>query len=395
MLPVTDAFEFEYGDSDIVYGRGRIDGLGERLGERDLENAFVVCGTNVGANDAVMDPVRRGLGDRLAGVFDETTPAKSAETVFDGIEAMGDVDADVLVGVGGGSSLDIARQMSVFAADGRPLSHFRSAAREGRAEPPATTEPLAPVVTVPTTFAGADFSSGGSIEVLPAEESPTDQPIRTGGSVMPVEMLYDPDLFETTPFGALAGSAMNGFDKGIETIYARDATPISDAAAVRGLRYLRTAFPRLPDDSAAMERAVVGIILVQFERRISVVHAFGHGFARRYPVQQGAIHAIVVPHVLRFIFDRVHGKREVLAEGLGVDAEGRSEAELAEAVVEEVTAVRDGLDLPTRLRDLDPVERDDFPDIAAFIVEDHGMDRAPEGLDASAEAVETVLHEAW
>jgi alcohol dehydrogenase class IV len=37
---------------------------------------------------------------------------------------------------------------------------------------------------------------------------------------MPVAMFYDSNLFETTPDSALSGSAMNGFDKGIETLYA-------------------------------------------------------------------------------------------------------------------------------------------------------------------------------
>lgn len=398
MLPVTDAFTFDYFGTELVYGRGCVDRLGETLAERGLDRALVVCGENVGANEAVMTPVRRGLGDRLVGVFDGTTPAKRAEAVYDCIERMDETGADVLVGVGGGSSLDVARQASVFAADGRSLSELRASARDGDVAPPEPTGDLASVVAVPTTFAGADVSSGGSVEVLPADESPTGQPIRVSGSVMPTATFHDPALFETTPAGALAGSAMNGFDKGIETLYAATATSFTDGTAIHGLRLLRESLPRLGDDPEAMDRAVVGSMLVQFRRQTSIVHAFGHGFARRYPVQQGVVHAILVPHVLRYVFDQVDARRTLLADALGVDAGRDSDGgsdDVAEEVVAAVTAVRDGLDLPTRLKDLDPVAEADFPAIARFVVDDIPDERAPTGLDPTADEIEAVLREAW
>ncbi|MFC4449357.1 iron-containing alcohol dehydrogenase family protein [Halorussus aquaticus] len=399
MLPIADAFEYEYHGCDIVYGRGCAARLGEYLAERDLDRALVVCGSNVGANDDLMTPIEDGLGDRLAGVYDGTTPEKQAESAFEVVDAMRETDADVLVGVGGGSSLDVARQASVFAPDGRSFDDLRQEARDGEVRPPDSADERPPVVVVPTTFAGADVSSGGSIEVLSAAESPTGQPVSARGSAMPIADFADPALFETTPTGALAGSAMNGFDKGIETPYARDANPVSDATAVHGLRLLSDALPRVvgesPADSAAMDRAVVGALLVQLERKVSVVHAFGHGFARRYDVQQGAVHAVVVPHVLRYLFGEVDAGRDLLANGLGIDPTDRSDAEVADAVVEAVAELRDALDAPTRLRDLPETREEDLPAIAEFVADDHPMERAPVGLDASAEDVEAVLREAW
>ena len=131
MLPIPNKFEFDYFGSDIVYGRGSVAELNSYLAENDLKNALLVCGTNVSANEVLMAPVRNGAGDRLAGVFGETTPAKHAKTVYDGIAAMKETDADVLIGLGGGSSLDIARQISVFAGDGRSLEALRDEFREG------------------------------------------------------------------------------------------------------------------------------------------------------------------------------------------------------------------------------------------------------------------------
>lgn len=395
----TDPFEFEYEGIDLLYGRGCIARLGEVLEAQGLERALVVTGQHVGANADVMDPIEAGLDDRLVGVFDETTPAKPADVTFDGIEVMDDRNLDVLVGVGGGSSLDITRQMSVFAAADRSLADLRREARErGAVEAPSPTEPLTPVIVVPTTFAGADLSAGGSIEVLSAEESPTPYPVRTSGSIAPGAVLYDPDLFETTPRNPLVGSAMNGFSKGIETPYASDATPISDATATHGLRYLRDGFVRIGEggtEGEAIERAVVGMILVQLERRISIIHAFGHGFSWRYDVQQGAVHAMVAPAVLQYLFENVDGKRRLLADRLGIGTEDMNDESVAAAVVDEVETVRDALGLPTGLRDIDGLREAHLSPIAEFILEDSPIERVPEGLDPTAEDLEAVLREAW
>lgn len=395
MLPTQDSFTFDYYGRDIVYGRGCLDRLEPYLEERGLDSALVVCGSNVGANAELMEPLKAGLGDRLGGVFDRTTPDKRIETVYDGIDAMEATGADVLIGVGGGSSLDIARQCSVFEADGRSLETFREMAREGRFEPPEPDGPLTPLVVVPTTFAGADISSWSVVEVLSADESPTGQTVTGGGAIESIGMFYDPNAFETTPMGALAGSAMNGFNKGLERIYSDQSTPITDGTAIRGVRMMQTGFPSLSDGPKAMERSVIGIVLVQFVRRLSVIHAFAHGYTRRYPVQQGEIHGILAPHVLRYIFDRVEGRRSVVAESLGIDPEPLSDEEISEAIIEEVEAVRDSLDLPTRLRELDPLPDDDFRPTAEYIMDDAPLAQGPEDLEPTVDEIESVLRDAW
>jgi alcohol dehydrogenase class IV len=60
-----------------------------------------------------------------------------------------------------------------------------------------------------------------------------------------------------------------------------------------------------------------------------------------------------------------------------------------------VAAVRDALPVPDRLRDVPATDEADLPAIAEYVVDDWCMDRAPEGLDATPEAIEGVLRAAW
>ena len=432
-----DPFEYDNVAGRIAFGRGTVDRLGSMLAEAGGERALVVCGENVGANSDTMDPIDDGLGESFAGTFDGTTPGKNAEEAFAGLDALADTDADALVAVGGGSSIDVARAMCAL-YDGGSYEDVRADAAE-TGTLPVSDDPL-PLLAVPTTLAGADLSTGGSVTFSDAGgggDSGSDAGNGDGDdggnetvtaaygdpALMPDALVYDLDLFETTPTGVLAGSAMNGFDKGLELPYSRHANPLTDAPALRGLSLLGSSLPRLREasegtDPGTMNRIVAGVVCVQYGRAthggglLSVIHAFGHGL-RAEGVQQGVAHAVMAPPVLEYLFERVDGRRELLADaldggsnGVGDDSADDDSADdgstddgggddPAARVVDRVRDVRDGMDLPTRLRDLDGLERDALSGVARVVENDSFLANGPRGLDLTAEEIEEVLDAAW
>ena len=394
-------FEFSYSPADVRFGRGSIEELESTLAALGVDRALVVCGSNVAANRALMGPIEAGAGDRLAGTFDGTTPAKGFHEAAAAVARMRGDGVDGLIAVGGGSSLDVARATNLVQATGLDVEEVRAEATDagGLAVPDGG---LVPLVVVPTTLAGADLSTVGSVSVSGGGSAGYSDP-----SLMPDAAIYDPSLFETTPPDVLAGSAMNGFDKGLESVYSRHATPITDATATHGLRLLSDALPSLlvgegddravTTDEAVVDRVVAGTILVQYglasagPTRLNVVHAFGHGLRRVAGVQQGLAHAVVVPHVLRDLFETVDGGRALLADALGV----RDDRDPATGVVDAVTAVRDGLGLPARLRALDGIREDDLTEVARVTHEDSFIAGGPEGYEPDRDRLERVLRAAW
>ena len=400
MTDSDDGFRFAYEPGTVVYGAGRVADLERELASIGAERALVVTGETVGATDAVMDPVRDGLGDRLAGVFDGTTPEKRIQQAAAAAERLDEREGDALVAVGGGSSLDVAKVASALAASGQPYENaLENLERAGTV--PVPERGLTPILAVPTTLAGADLSVVAGIT---GQRDPDGPVVRGGvfdGRLMPEALVYDPELFRTTPDGVLCASAMNGFDKGLETLYARNGTPVTDGTAVRGLRLLARGLPALgagERDEATLHDAIVGTILVQYGASRgdgttpSIIHAFGHGLARGYDLQQGAAHGVIAPHAVRDVFDAVDGSRDLLAEGLGVEADGPEAT--ADAVVDAIAEVRDALGLPARLRDT-PIPRADLPGIAVAVVDDGFMPNRPVGYDPSAADIEAVLENAW
>lgn len=396
-----DTFRFDYAPGAIRYGTGSAGDLSEELAEHGFERALVVTGSAVADNADAMDPVVDGLGDRCAGVFAEVTPAKQLSTAIDGLKAARDHDADVIVALGGGSSLDVTKAIRVLSSRS---DSFEDAGREfertGSLEM-GDDDPL-PAVAVPTTLAGADLSIVSGLSASADEGWVSED---TGGglshpALMPTAVLHDPALFATTPEDILAGSAMNGFNKGLETLYSCNATPVTDATASYGLGRMAEGLRELGErgpSASVLEPTVEGLLLVQFGigrpgvTTLSLVHAFGHTLRDGFEIQQGTAHAVITPAALRYLFDRVDGRRDLLADALDVaDA-----ADSTDAVVETVAEIRDGLDLPSRLRDLPNADRSILRDIAEATIEDAFMANVPENLDPTADDIEQLLESAW
>ena len=399
---MSERFSFSYQPGTLMYGAGIVDELGAELDRLGCSRALIVCGSTVGATTPVIDPVTAGAGDRLVGVFDKTSAEKYLATVLEGARRVDSTDADVLVGLGAGSSLDTTKLVSVLAAHDDPAAAARRMVADGTVHLP-DGDPL-PTVMIPTTLAGADLSVVAGTR-LALDSDPVNDEVESVGvadeRLMPAAGFYDPALFEHTPTPVLTGSAMNGFDKGLEMVYSRDHTAITDATATHGLGLLGRGLPTLGTESPAFEDIVRGLLLVQYglstaeTYRASLIHAFGHGFSRRYDATQGVIHAILAPHVLRYLFEEVDGRRNLLAGALGIETESLSDAATAEAVIAEVETVRDAMDLPVRLRTVDGLDQSHFPAIVETIMNDSFMTNVPAGLDPTEAVVTDVLEAAW
>jgi len=387
----TDEFRFDYRPPAIRYGDGAVDALGEELERHGVTTAFVVAGRTTGREPAVIDPVRDGIAGALGDVFAETTPEKRLATVVAAVERYDELGADGIVALGGGSSLDVAKAVRALAAsDDRAGAIETFGATGGLPVPPD----LDPLVVVPTTLAGADLSVGAGLTAA-AENGVVDRDVAGGLSapqLIPDAGVYDPAIVATTPTGVLCASAMNGFDKGIESAYARAATPITDGTGARGVRLLQDALPTLRGDDPAYGRALRGTILVQYgtsrpdASTLALIHAFGHGLTAHSSIQQGAAHGVVAPHALEHVFAGTTAGRTLLADALETDPDG---------VVDAVAAVRDGLGLGAHLRETPDLDEDDLPAVAETTAEDHLIPNVPDGVDVSAAALEDVLWAAW
>lgn len=398
-----DPTRFEYRPPTLQHGPSCIAGIGDELTRLDRERALIVTGRTVGRVADVMEPVRAGIGDALVAHFDDVTPAKTLGTAAEAAEIVRDQEIDVLVGVGGGATLDSTKQVSVLAGYEDPTAAARSMIERGTVSVHGDG-PFVDIVAVPTTLAGATLSYGAGVGMSMETDVATKADVPGGGvsdpRLMPAAAFFDASLLATTPPDIRRRSAMNGYDKGIELIYSRHHTPVTDATARHGLALLQSSLPAVAAESPPIESlatVAAGISLVQYglaspdAYRASIIHAFGHALTAAYPIQQGVAHGIAAPHVLAYLFDEIDGRRALLASALGVgDA-----ADHATAVIEAVERTRDGLGLPTRLRSVDGADRSDIPRLATAVLQDSFMTAAPPALEPTSDDIEAVFAAMW
>lgn len=391
-LPIHP-FVHEFSLATVHYGRDCITELEDVLADRGHERALIVCGSNVAANRDLMKPVSSGLGDALTGVFAKTTPEKDLKTAYECAKRVREENIDVLVSIGGGSSHDIATVARVIATANQPLKDItRKMSDAGTISVESNRDDLVSHVPVPTTFAGAEITTSGEVTV--ATDDGREGVLVSDTALVPPVVFFDPALFETTPLNVLTGSAMNGFNKGIEGLYSRP-NPVSVSLSMRGLEYYRAGLPTIHSDqqNGDFDRAIVGTLLVQLRgMRASVVHAFGHALRYQYGVQQGVAHAVIVPHVLRYLFENTDIRTELLAKALVDNPHSNTGGE---AIIDSITDIRDAMKLPSRLRDLDNISMDGFRTVAMVTREDRLMNFGPPDFDPSVNDLLEILEQAW
>ncbi len=332
----------------IITGRGAFDRLASvaaALGRRPL----LVTGRRAMRQAGVTDRAVRALEEAGATValYEQVPPEPTLGCVDDGREALRQAQADVVIGIGGGSVIDTAKAIAGLArADAKCAVFFAG-------------EPLpdrgVPVVAVPTTAGtGAEVTRNS---VLTDPTGPTKASIR-GDVLMPAVAIVDPELTVSMPPEVTARSGMDALTQAIESYWSIHATPVTEALAVRAIelisRHLVTAYERGADPDAR-EAMAYGSLLAGMafaNSRLGAVHGLAHPLGVRYHVGHGEVCAILLPHVMRLNCQAAPAKYDRISDMVGGDG-----ADFTEGLLQR-------LNLPTTLEQVG-LSRADFATIVA------------------------------
>lgn len=329
---------------------GAVERLGSVMEQLGRKRALVVVGAQM-ATSPVLDRVKKCLGANLAGVFAGVTPHSGPDWVRRGVALQQQQGADLLVSVGGGSTIDTAKCMALAALLGGDIAGHRivppfPANLNGQAD----LAPALPHICIPTTGSGSEVTPGAGLRAPDGQKW-----IFWHVSIAPQAVLLDADVAATTPVDLAAQSSMNSLAHAVEALYAANRQPLTDAFAAAAIQLFARWLPRLRSEPANVEvRGQVqqawllgGLSIAN--ARVALHHAMCHCLGARFDVPHGAANAIMLPHVMRFNAEAARG---------GLAAAGRafghigSEAELAGAAIDAVVRLQHQLGVPLRLRDV-------------------------------------------
>ena len=302
----------------------------ERVG---IQKPLIV--TDVGVRAAgVLDKALLALGTMPHAIFDQTPSNPTEAAVRAAVEVLKAHGCDGLIGVGGGSSLDLAKGVCIAATHPGSLKTY--ATIEGGS--PKITDAVLPLIAVPTTAGTGSEVARGAIIIL-------DDGRKVGfhsWHLMPKAALCDPELTLSLPPGLTAATGMDAIAHCMETFMAPSVNPPADGIGLdglaRGWSHIEQATRNGADRDARwnmMSASVQGALA--FQKGLGCVHSLSHSLGGVNPrLHHGTLNAIFLPAVIRFnapaesMQKDKRLQRMAHAMGLGsCDAKG---TELAEAI---------------------------------------------------------------
>lgn len=287
-------------------------------------------------------------------VFDGVEPDPPVQLLSEATEQFRKEGCDFVVGIGGASSLDVAKGVSIMATnEGEPLSMIGIEQVENRG---------APKILISTTHsAGGELSPYIIMHI--SKEDHGLVPIITEYAI-PEVAIMDPLLTVSMPPTLTVDTGIDSLATAIEAYVAMDATPFSDVMAERaiqmGAEYLPMAWAKGSNLTAryfmSLTATMAGMAFVSAS--VGAVHALSYAIANKYRLTHGRSLAVLLPHVMAFNLPGNPEKYAVAAELMGKDVEGLTALEAAEMAVEAVEDVLDSVEVSYQLRDYGAAEED-------------------------------------
>jgi maleylacetate reductase len=286
-MPLVPSFAYDALPGRVLFGVGAVGRLGEEVDRLGGRRVLAIAGKRA------VDGLVERLGDRWAASFTEVQQHVPVEVAARAVAAAAAAGADCLVAMGGGSATGMAKAVAL--------------------------EHPAPILAVPTTYAGS--------EVTPIYGLTGPDGKRTGRDlrVLPRSVVYDPALTTGLPAEVTGPSGMNALAHCVEATYAPGANPVTSLLAEEGARLLQRGLPRAvadPADLAARTDALLGAFMAGSAMAVAGVgihHQLCHLLGGAYRLPHAGLHAVVLPHVVRFVAPAARPQMARLAGALGVD----------------------------------------------------------------------------
>lgn len=355
----------------VLFGPGSLDSIGDEVQALagTSKNVLLITDKYLETSGVVSK-----VADKLAKNGLDTTVI-STETTEPDIESMRYVsskarekDYSVIVGVGGGSSMDRAKVAALMATNPGDVKEYCAPVS---ADEVIRSRAL-PKVLVPTTSGtGSEVSntavlSEGGIKTW-----------ITSSKMLADVAIVDPTLTLTVPPYVTAGTGMDALSHCAEAVMSMQYNPLSDSMGLEGIRLvgksLRRAYYWGEDLQARSDMsfaAMLGGWVIGFPwvgGPALLGHCVSEGISARYSIPHGVACGVVLPYVMQFNMPNCEEKLGLIAAALGKDISGLSKRASAQAAVRAVFELLEDLNLPLTLKDAG-VPENDLLGIADYMV---------------------------
>jgi alcohol dehydrogenase class IV len=382
--------EFRYTSAaqEVIFGAGSLATLGEAVAGFGWQR-LLLCTSPSQRRNGTVTQIETLLAGRLAATFDAVMPHVQERQAAQVLRLAETVEADAVIGLGGGSPIGMAKAVSMR------LEAKRTGVEVAGARYP-TEQPLLPTIAVPTTYAGSEMTPTYGITHEMEDGTSRKMTVRDE-KVTPKLVVYDPRLTLDLPPGVTAATGINALAHCIEALYSIKRNPISTATALLGIRTITSALLHCyqqGDDLHARTEMMIGAQLGGQSLAtvtMGIHHGTCHVLGGTAGVPHGIANGIVLPHAIRFNLDTV---APLIAQaGIATGIEGNSDHEIGEQLAMYVADLVRQMGLPQRLRDVG-VSEEHLPKLAENMLKSKAVNENPKPLTSLDQAL-AFLRAAW
>ena len=351
-------FEFSTCQS-LVCGAGVSANLPEIAGKLGIKKMLVVTDPGLikaGLVERVTAPLADGSVQH--NLFSAVVPDPPESLVLEVAQIAKNEKIDGVLGLGGGSSMDVAKLVSVLCDASQPLSEMYGIDQ--------IKEERLPLIQIPTT-------AGTGSEVTPISIITTGETTKTGvvsPKLLPDFAILDPELTVGLPSHVTAATGVDAMVHAIEAYTSKlRKNPYSDMLAVQALKLLYENLElavRDGGDIIAREKMLLGAMLAGqafANAPVAAIHALAYPLGGHYHIPHGLSNSLVLPPVMRFNLAGAKKHYSELAAELGLCSRESDPLENSNLFLEALIKLIDAVGLPTKLRECG-VNGEDLPMLA-------------------------------
>ena len=319
-------------------------------------------------------------------IFSEIKPNPTIENVQAGVKALHAAEADYIIAIGGGSSMDTAKAVGII--DTNPeFADVRSL--EGVAP---TKNPCTPIFAVPTT---AGTAAEVTINYVITDVEKDRKMVCVDVHDIPAVAFVDPDMMATMPKGLTAATGMDALTHAIEGYITAGAWELSDMFHIKAIELIAKSLRgAVNGEEAGREGMALGqyVAGMGFSNvGLGIVHSMAHPLGALYDTPHGVANAIILPTVMEYNAPYTGEKYKAIAEAMGVDTTGMTQEEYRKAAVEAVKKLSTDVGIPTDLKEIVKEEDLDFLSESAFADACRPGNPRPTSVEEIKELYKTLL----
>ncbi len=325
MTKITSIFSFP---TRIVFGPGAVRELGSEAKTLGIARPLLVTDRGLaacGLAEQVLAELRRSsLAPTL---FEDVDPNPVEKNVMDGVEAYRRGKCDGLIGLGGGSSIDVAKAIRLAETHPLPLEEYDDQL-DGSAK---IRDDVPPMIAIATTAGTGSEVGRSTVIILKSTDRKT---VIFSPYLMPNVALADPELTVGMPPKITAGTGLDALTHNVEAYLALGYHPMCDAIALQGAKLAVQNLPRAVQNGKDMEArsnmmmaAMMGA--VAFQKGLGAVHSLAHPLSSIANLHHGTTNGILLPHVLEFNLPVSEERLRDLARSMDLAGSQWSAAEAA------------------------------------------------------------------